>query len=44
MSNNVLCYLVAGTLGVTLALVSPALAFHGGGGGMRTRSAMKPHV
>jgi hypothetical protein len=34
MSNNVLSYLVAGTLGVTLALVSPALAFHGGGGGM----------
>ena len=33
MSNNVLSYLVAGTLGVTLALVSPALAFHGGGGG-----------
>ena len=27
MSNNVLSHLVAGTLGVTLALVSPALAF-----------------
>lgn len=34
MSNNVLSDLVAGRLGVTLALVSPARAFHGGGGGM----------
>ena len=33
MSNNALRYLIAGTLGATLALASPALAFHGGGGG-----------
>jgi len=33
MSNNVLRYLIVGTLGATLALASPALAFHGGGGG-----------
>lgn len=34
MRNKLLNYLIAGALGTTLALTSPALAFHGGGGGM----------
>ncbi|WP_291574570.1 hypothetical protein [Bradyrhizobium sp.] len=34
MNNNLLSCLIAGALGTTLALASPALAFHGGGAGM----------
>jgi hypothetical protein len=33
MTNRLVNRLVAGALGVTLALASPAFAFHGGGGG-----------
>jgi hypothetical protein len=33
MTNKLLNCLIAGALGATLALASPALAFHGGGGG-----------
>jgi hypothetical protein len=33
MNNKLLRYLIAGALGTTIALASPALAFHGGGGG-----------
>jgi hypothetical protein len=33
MNNKILNGLIAGALGATLALASPALAFHGGGGG-----------
>jgi hypothetical protein len=33
MNNKPLRYLIVGALGTTLALASPALAFHGGGGG-----------
>jgi hypothetical protein len=33
MNNRLLSGLIAGALGATLALASPALAFHGGGGG-----------
>ena len=32
MTNRLLKYLAAGALGTMLALASPALAFHGGGG------------
>jgi hypothetical protein len=32
MNNKLLCCLVAGALGATLALAPPAFAFHGGGG------------
>jgi hypothetical protein len=32
MNNKPLRYLIVGALGTTLALASPALAFHGGGG------------
>ena len=32
MNNKLLSCLIAGALGTTLALASPALAFHGGGG------------
>jgi hypothetical protein len=34
MNNKLLNCLVAGVLGTTLAVASPALAFRGGGGGM----------
>lgn len=34
MNNKLLKYLMAGALGTTLAVASPALAFRGGGGGM----------
>ncbi|MDE2602446.1 MAG: hypothetical protein KGL62_08780 [Bradyrhizobium sp.] len=34
MNNKLLKYLMAGVLGTTLSIASPALAFHGGGGGM----------
>jgi hypothetical protein len=33
MTNRLVSWLIAGALGATLALASPAFAFHGGGGG-----------